>query len=91
MFAVSFYGGLGLKEYFLSNEFSENFKEAIAPADRAMRARIVQYVPLLHNIPPVCAKKPCLLQIIWGTEFPVESKKRGRREDCSASKEDGSR
>ncbi|CAD6585013.1 MAG: hypothetical protein TREMPRED_004011 [Tremellales sp. Tagirdzhanova-0007] len=40
---VSFYGGLALKEYFLSNKLDTVTNDAIpAPHGQAMRARIVQ-------------------------------------------------
>ncbi|ODN84510.1 hypothetical protein L202_00442 [Cryptococcus amylolentus CBS 6039] len=39
---LSFYGGLAIKEYYLSNELEQTNATRSAPHERAMRARIVQ-------------------------------------------------
>ncbi|WWD17912.1 hypothetical protein CI109_102357 [Kwoniella shandongensis] len=39
---LSFYGGLAIKEHFLSNELNKVEANRPAPHERAMRARIVQ-------------------------------------------------
>ena len=40
---VSVYGGLALKEHFLSNELLDESGDVPSPHERAMQARIVQY------------------------------------------------
>ncbi|OWZ34517.1 hypothetical protein C347_01901 [Cryptococcus neoformans AD2-60a] len=42
MFSVSFYGGLAIKEYYLSKELGKVDDSRPPPHERAMRARIVQ-------------------------------------------------
>lgn len=44
MFSVSFYGGLAIKEYYLSKELGKVDDSRPPPHERAMRARIVQCV-----------------------------------------------
>ncbi|WVW82257.1 hypothetical protein I302_104263 [Kwoniella bestiolae CBS 10118] len=39
---LSFYGGLAIKEHYLSNELANVAERRSAPHERAMRARIVQ-------------------------------------------------
>ncbi|WWC86216.1 uncharacterized protein L201_001089 [Kwoniella dendrophila CBS 6074] len=39
---VSFYGGLAIKEHYLSKEYNQGEQNRTQPHERAMRARIVQ-------------------------------------------------